>query len=306
MTGTPSLRLLVCAALAASGLPGLTCARGAPAERPLATPSISIDHESAPAGSPIEITYRFVVAADARFDGDHWVMVHVVDADEELMWTDDHQPPVPTTRWNPGETIAYTRTIFVPIFPYIGDATIHVGLYRCSAPPTCNGPNDQTRLPLSGDHAGQRAYRVGHLNLLPQSENLFTVFKDGWHPAEVAGDNTGVEWQWTKKEATLGFRNPKRDVKFVLDLDNPGGRLTGPQRVRVSVGDQPVEEFTLEPDERVLRKMTLSAVHFGAEEIAEVRISVDKTFIPAELEAGRSRDPRELGVRVFHAFVDGR
>ena len=55
-------------------------------------------------------------------------MVHVVDTDEELMWTDDHNPPVPTTQWKPGQTVEYTRTMFVPIFPYVGDAGIHIGL----------------------------------------------------------------------------------------------------------------------------------------------------------------------------------
>ena len=41
-------------------------------------------------------------------------MVHVVDTDEELMWTDDHHPPTPTSQWKPGQTIEYTRTVFVP------------------------------------------------------------------------------------------------------------------------------------------------------------------------------------------------
>src|SRR5262245_26871286 len=61
-----------------------------------ATPSIILNHDRAPAGSPLEITYKFVVADDAKIDKDYRVMVHIVDTDEELMWTDDHNPPVPT------------------------------------------------------------------------------------------------------------------------------------------------------------------------------------------------------------------
>ena len=49
------------------------------------------------AGAPIEITYRFEVAPDAAFDADYRVMLHVVDSDEERMWDDDHDPPVPTS-----------------------------------------------------------------------------------------------------------------------------------------------------------------------------------------------------------------
>ena len=40
--------------------------------------------------------------------------------------------------------------------------------------------------------------------------------------------------------------------------------------------------------------------------MAELRIVVDKTFVPALTPEAASKDPRELGVRVFHAFVDPR
>ena len=44
----------------------------------------------------------------------------------------------------------------------------------------------------------------------------------------------------------------------------------------------------------------------GDGDMAELQIRVDKTFVPAQVPAARSTDPRELGVRVFHAFVDPR
>ena len=62
----------------------------------------------------MEITYRFVVAPDAPpFGEDHWVFVHFLDADRELMWTDDHEPPTPTSGWQPGQKLSYSRTMFV-------------------------------------------------------------------------------------------------------------------------------------------------------------------------------------------------
>ena len=97
---------------------------------PVATPGVTLNHERAPGGSPLEITYKFVVAPDAKFTENYRVFVHIVDTDEEQMWNDDHNPPVPTTEWKPGQTVEYTRTIFVPIFPYVGDATIEIGLDR--------------------------------------------------------------------------------------------------------------------------------------------------------------------------------
>jgi len=43
-------------------------------------------------------THRFDVAPDAPpFKEDDIVFVGVVNADEELMWTDDHYPPTPTS-----------------------------------------------------------------------------------------------------------------------------------------------------------------------------------------------------------------
>lgn len=263
----------------------------------MATPSVTINHERVPAGSPIEVTYKFVVAGDAAIGADYRVFVHVVDADEERMWDDDHDPPTPTSQWKPGQTIEYTRTIFVPIFPYVGDATIQIGLYSAQ---------DERRLALNGEDVGLRAYKVARLQLLPQTENLFTAFKDGWHPAEVAKVNAAVEWQWTRKEATLAFKNPKKDAVLYLELDSPGADLHGDQQVQVMLGGQAVYQFTLTPTDRILRRVRLPASGIGTAEMGELQIVVDKTFIPAQVSGGTSKDPRELGVRVFHAFVDPR
>ena len=290
--------LVLCSAVlvAAAGLSS-ACGEAAPAEPPVATPAVRPNHTRAPAGSPLELTYSFVVGQDAKIPGDYRGMMHVVDTDEELMWTDDHNPPVPTSAWKPGQTIEYTRTTFVPVFTYVGSATLHMGLYSTT---------DQQRLPLAGEDVGQRAYKVGSIELLPQTENLFTMFKDGWHPAETAGYNSTVGWQWTKKQATLAFKNPRKDSAFYLELDSPGADLHGAQQVQVSLGGQTVDRFTLMPNELQLRKITLTTEQLGTVDMAELQIAVDKSFVPAVVNPSASKDPRELGVRVFHAFVDPR
>ena len=275
----------------------LACRRKEPDAPPVATPSVTLNHERAPLGSPLDITYRFVVANDAKFDEDYRVMVHVVDADDEMIWNDDHNPQVPTSKWKPGQTIAYTRTIFVPIYPYVGEASVDVGLYS---------PTNQKRLPLSGEHVGQRAYRVARLQLQPQTENLPSVFKEGWHPAEIAEHNPTVQWQWTKKDATFTFKNPKKDALFYFDVDNPGSVFREPQRVQILLNGQLVHDFTIEPGKEQLKRIPLTAAQLGTADNAELHISVDKTYVPALMQAANSRDPRELGVRVFHAFVDPR
>jgi hypothetical protein len=293
----PLFKAVTVAALAGATALVAGCRRKESPAPPVATPSLTINHPKAALGSPIDITYKFVPAAGAAFTEDYRVMVHVVDSDEEMMWTDDHNPPLPTTKWAPGVPVEYTRTIFVPVYPYVGDASIEVGLYSTET---------QKRLPLAGDDVGQRAYKVAHIQLQPQTENVFTLFKEGWHPAEVADKNASIEWQWTKKSATLAFKNPKKDVVLLLDLDNPGSVFREPQQVQVSVGGQAVKQFTVIPAQRLLEKIPLTAAQLGAGDMTDVRIDVDKTYVPALLAASNSKDPRELGVRVFHAFVDAR
>jgi hypothetical protein len=285
------------AVLAAAAVAGsAACRRKEAPAPPLATPSVTLSHDKAPLGSPLDIHYKFVVANDAKFTEDYRVLVHVVDADEQLIFAFDHNPPVPTTQWKPGQTVEYTKTVFIPIYPYVGEASIQIGMHS-----TIN----QKRLPLAGEDAGQRAYKVARIQLQPQTENVFTVFKEGWHPAEVAEHNATVEWQWTKKQAVLSFKNPKKDCTFYLDVDNPGSVFNEAQQVQVSLGGKVVDHFTLQPKQPELRKVALKAADLGSGDVTELVINVDKTYVPSVVSAS-FKDPRELGVRVFHAFVDPR
>ena len=237
-SASPAVATFALAALLLAG-----CMEKELATPPVATASVSLNRDRAPLGSPIDITYRFVVASDATFDGDYRIMLHVVDADSELMWTDDHDPRPPTTQWKPGQTIEYTRTVFVPIYPYIGEATLQIGMYS---------PRTQTRLALDGEDIGQRAYLAGRLQLLPQSENIFTAFKEGWYPAEGAEHNPLVRWQWTKKRATLAFKNPRKDATFYLSVDNAGGVFSHGQKITVTLGQRSRRAIRTDAEERTV------------------------------------------------------
>ena len=244
-------------------------------------------------GSPVEVTYKFTVASDAGALGNRKAFVHFLDADGEQMWTDDHDPPTPTTGWKPGQTVEYTRTVFAPVYPYVGPAKVVAGLYD-----TTSGE----RVKLSGTDAGGRAYTVAPFELLPQTENVFLIFKDGWHAVEAAADNSMVEWQWTKKEATLAFRNPRRDATLYFQADNPGKAATAATQVEIRLGDQVLETVKLVAEGPV-HKIALPAAALGTGDMVEIRLVVDQTFVPALEPGAASNDPRELGARVFHAFV---
>lgn len=273
------------------------CKKKEDAQPPVATATFSASRAKAPLGSPLDLTYRFVVAANApAFDKDYRVLVHFLDSDDQLMWTDDHFPATPTKEWKPGQRVEYTRTMFVPQYPYMGQATIRIGLYD---------PETGARLPLGGEGDGQRAYKAGSLELLPASDNVFIQFKDGWHNAEVAPDNAQIEWQWTKKVATLALRNPRRDATFYLHFDGRPDLVPG-QTVTVRIGDQVLDTYTLASNEEVIRRIPITAAQFGEAENADLTIDLNQAFVPAQTPAARSTDPRELGIRVFHAFVEPR
>src|SRR6476620_9113961 len=86
--------LLVCVSSATA------CRRKEPEAPAIATPSFQIKQTRVPLGSPVEVTYKFVVANNApKISENYRVFVHFLDSDKERMWTDDHDTPIPTTDW---------------------------------------------------------------------------------------------------------------------------------------------------------------------------------------------------------------
>jgi hypothetical protein len=266
------------------------CANDTGEQPPVAEPALTLGREKAAIGSPLQFTYRFQ-PTDRPIDGDYWVFVHVLDQDGERLWGDDHEPPVPTSSWRAGQPVEYSRTVFLPNYPYIGPAEIRLGLYM---------PSTAERLPLSGTEVSRREYSVGKLEILPQSENIFLIYKDGWHPAEVDPQDPTVEWQWTRKAATVSFRNPKRDSTFYLEYDSRSDLFTPPQQVTVRLGDQAIGTFPAEGRRRSLVTLPIAASQFGDVEVIELVLDVDRTFQPG------GSDTRDLGIRVFHAFIEPR
>lgn len=282
------LPLVICTAVACSGSDDTAT--------PVAEPSLTLSRPRAALGSPIDGTFRFTLAPGAKIDGDYRVLVHFLDAGGEMMWADDHDPPVPTSQWKPGETVEYTRTMFIPVYNYVGPATVHVGLYS---------PRDHSRLPLAGPTEGQREYALASLELLPQSENIFILFKDGWHAQESSAENSAITWQWTTKNATISFRNPRKPITFYLHADNPGS-YAETQPVELLVNGTAVDQFEVAPRAEVVHRTALGAEQLGTSDMVDLTIRVGKTWVPALLPASGNNDYRELGLRVFHAYVEPR
>ena len=275
---------LACATLLVAG-----CSGKQESQPAVATPSLTFSKDRVPIGSAVTLTYKFAVAPNATFDKDYWVFVHILDPEGEQMWTDDHQPPTATSKWKAGETIEYQRTIFVPNYPYIGEAVVRLGLYD---------PGTNTRLVLNAPEASRREYLVTRFQILASSENVFLIPMSGWHPAEVDAKNPQNEWQWTAKTARISFRNPKKDATFYLDFDARVDLFNPPQQVVLKIGDQVVGQFAADSKAPVLKTFPLTTAQMGTADMVDLAIDVDRTFKPG------GGDPRELGIRVFHLYVE--
>jgi hypothetical protein len=295
-----SIVLLIVAAALSGGL--AACRRGE-SSPPVATVAFTSSQTRVPLGSPVMFTYRFDVAPGAAISGDYRVFVHVKTPDGQILWNDDHDLPVPTSQWMAGQTLHYTRLRFVPVDPaYVGEARVEMGLYRVG---------EDARLVLSGAEPAERggasrAYLVGTLQLQPPSENIFVSWKTGWHPMEFAPEDASRSWQWTERSAVLSFRNPRSDVTLYLQYAARADLFgAAPQQVTIASAGQPVARLTADSSLVALRRVPITAAQLGPNDWAEVRIDVDRTFVPSQLPAG-GRDDRELGLQVYQAFIERR
>ena len=279
-----------CALVMVSAIVG--CARHEEPVDPLATPALEMNTIQLAIGDVAEAQLSFTVLTEPMPVEDLMVFVHFVDQAKKLLWADDHDPPQPTSSWAPGETITYTRAVFVPDVEYTGPASVLIGLYTA---------RDGARIPLRGPDVGSRAYHVASVRIGPSLSTITLDYDSGWFPPEHHPDETRRGWRWTGKAATLSFRNPARDAVLYLQLGGPAALAARPKDVTVSVGSQIADRFAIEPGVNV-RRIPLRAGQLGSEDQVTVRLEVDRTFIPRALDASNP-DDRELGIQVVHAGV---
>jgi hypothetical protein len=278
---------------AAAGLLASCARRDKAAENPI-EPGFAANRPRVSLASAVEITYTWKADAQAKkLDQDYRAMVHFLDPHNMTLFDDDHVPEPPPSTWEAGKTYTYTRTKFIPIYPYVGPVEVRMGLY----PAAGNGE----RVKLKGDDAGMREFRVGTVELLPQTENIFLVYKEGWHGTEVSPQNPSLERMWTKKEALVSFKNPKKDVVVYLEADTNYKAFAQPPVLTVSVNGGAGLQIPIENSEVFLKKVRFSADQLGKEEWVDLRLTMNQSFVPKA--KGINQDDRELGLLVYHLFV---
>ena len=272
------------------------CSRRKPVEVNPITPSIEVNRVRAPLGSALEITYTWTLEPDAQKLGqDYRALVHFLDSHDVILFDDDHMPVPPPSTWEPGESYSYRRTRFVPVYPYVGDVEVRMGLYPY--------PGRGERPALKGEDRGFREYKVAAMELLPQTENIFLVYKAGWHNPETHPENPGIERTWTEREALTSFKNPRKDVVIYLEADTCVKCFSSPPELTVSVGNNVGVRIPFDEPQVILRKIRVSAEDLGDEEWVDLRLTMNGSFVPNQLDPPLNNDERELGLNVYHLYV---
>lgn len=255
---------------------------------------ITVNRVRAPLGSPIEVTYTWKCEPGMKKLGQEYhAFVHFLDSHGLTLFADDHLPSPPPFQWEPGKEYSYTRTVFIPVYPYVGEVEMRMGLY----PSNGRGP----RVAMKGDDAGLYEYRIAKMEFLPQTENIYLVEKEGWHNPESSPQTPGFERIWTKREALISFKNPKKDVIFYLEADTNFKAFQKPPVLTLSVNGKVGVTIPIKDSEIFMKKVLFKAADLGTGDWADLRFTLNQGFVPMTL--GINNDDRELGLLVYHRAV---
>ena len=200
----PSGRSAVRLALALTVAAAAACGGKDDGGTPVATPTVTLNKTRASLGSPLEVTYKFVVAPGATFDTR---LPRLRPLRERRRRADVDRRPRSAAADEDVEGRARRSSTRAPCscraIPYNGRASVVLGLY---APRTARARRSAPRT------RGLKAYDVAGFELVPQGENVFLIYKDEtWHPAEDARDNGAVSWRWSQQGR--GHRLPQSQAR---------------------------------------------------------------------------------------------
>ena len=177
----------------------------------------------APLGSPVEVTYKFAVAQGAGVRAGlqgHGPLPRRgrgadVDRRSPAAGADHAVEAGPDDRIQ-----AHGVRADLPLRRATRPCSI--GLYS---------PKDAKRLPLAGETNGQRAYKVGVHSAAAADRERVPHVQGRVASGGDRRDNSAVEWQWTKKSATIAFRNPKKHEHVLPPRRQSGDVFAEPQVV---------------------------------------------------------------------------
>jgi hypothetical protein len=239
-----------------------------------------------------DIQYDWKTNADYPKAGkDMTVFVHFWHG-SNLLFQDDHTPPLPVSQWEPNQEYKYTRRIYIPSFidefdpTFKGDETLRlsVGLYN---------PYDRSGVP-------QREVMSTKLKVVPPPPDIpEIVYEKGWYDQEIDPNAPLKKWRWVGAEARCVVGNPRRDGLLVIR----GGvdkEIIPDQEVIFKINDMVLDEFI--PDQITFEKSyTVKKEMLGDKDEFTLTVGVDKTFIPSKVFP-QNKDERELGCQISFIY----
>ncbi len=245
----------------------------------------------------VNMSYEFTLRGSfQKLNKDYKVFVHFWRTNrKEMLFQDDHQPNKKTSAWQKGETIRYTRAVFIPQFlnefdiDFEGyeEIKISVGLYD----PTPESKENPILL-----------YEK-KVEIQPASFNApEIIYNEGWNEPESdlrSADVFEKSWRWTAQKAVCIIENPHKLSTLVIKGGVAKTALPD-QKVTFKVNDTVLDEF-IPSENRFSKEYTLTPETMGPNEEFTLRIETDRTYVPAKINPA-NKDNRELGVQIFFIY----
>jgi hypothetical protein len=157
------------------------------------------------------------------------------------------------------------------------------------------------RFALNAKRISERSYDVGNFRIVKPNQASQAEYVQGWYQVEREPNNNWYHWRWTTNAATMKVPNPEADALLYLKADTDPERFTEPQNVRIFLNQSEVDQFPMQGGEPMVKKYSISKDRLGAGSQVELKIEVDKTFVPAS--DGKAKDERRLGIRVYSLYL---
>jgi len=243
----------------------------------------------------VKMNYEYAVSDKfAGLTDDQVVFVHFWRVkSKEMLLGDDHIPEKKWSTWKPGDTVKYSRVIFIPKFldefdiDFEGyeEIKLTVGVYNPKTP--------DNKIIL-----WQKVIEI-HAASLNAPE---VVYDEGWWQVETdlnIKEPLEKTWRWTTKKAVCMIENPRKECLLIID-----GRVDKTQfvdqKVIFKINEKVLDEFIPEID-GFSKRYTVSPAMMGGRDEFTLSIETDKTFTPVTISP-ETKDNRELGIRIFRIY----
>ena len=243
----------------------------------------------------VKMNYEFTFSDKFKeLSDDYTVFVHFWrPKNKEMLMGDDHTPAKKFSQWKTGDSVRYSRRIFIPRFidefdiGFEGyeEVILTIGLYKPEV--------KESKIILHQET----------LNIHPESLNApEIVYSKGWYQPETdlkIKNRNKSTWRWTAKKAVCIIENPKKESLLEIRGGVDKSKLQD-QKIIFKINNKILEEFIPEAGE-FSKKYIVAPGILGNKDEFKLTVESDKTFIPSALNPG-FKDVRELGVQVFFLY----